>query len=743
MKENRILQDDSQAARLLKMTCDTLLFLNNDGTCVDMVVKTENNPYVNDQHTLLGKNIFSYFPEETVRELRPAIENVIQTGEISTANYNLPGKDKLFYFKCIIQKYDDNHLLCQYRDITSRSQMKKNLELANERLIETSRAAKIGFWSYNNTTKIIGYSGYVGILFDTDEEIYFTLDEYIDSIFHEDQKRIREVLEQQDFGQETIDYRFVKDRVYYLRMKIVKVYHTDKGEMIINGYTQNIDDIISSWDQLKMVTMAINNSNESIYATKMDGSFDFVNHLCRKQCQIAEDVDIKTLKAYEVLEYFSDKSEWNNFIRNLRANNDSLRYINNHSNPNANVISSDCTSFIFRNEYGEDIIWHLCRDISEQVRYENELKKAKLQAEESDRLKSAFISNMSHEIRTPLNSIVGFSAIMATIDNAEERMKYSGIIESSNKQLLLLIDEVLDLSKIESGTLEFNYTPVKLNDLCRETIMMHQIQSSTASLMLELPDEDICISTDKSRLMQVISNLIGNAIKFIPKGTVTLGYRIITGFVEFYVKDTGIGIPEEKLGKIFNRFEKVNQFAPGTGLGLSICRSIVEHLGGDISVTSEVGVGSVFSFRIPLQFTAFGDEKKRAQSVSNPAQQFEGKEKATILVIGENDDNFELIKVMIGSGYRLLHAKNGCEAIHLLEKDHPDLILMDIKMPKEEGLEAIRVIRQKASSSLPIIAVSAYAFEEDKQELLNCGCNDFLAKPLNKEILITAINKYL
>lgn len=743
MKENRILQDDSQAARLLKMTCDTLLFLNNDGTCVDMVVKTENNPYVNDQHTLLGKNIFSYFPEETLRELRPAIEYVIQTGEMSTANYNLPSKDKLFFFKCIIQKYDDNHLLCQYRDITSRSQMKQKLELANERLIETSRAAKIGYWSFNTVTKIISYSGYVGILFDTDDIMNFTLDEYIGSIFHEDQEKIREVLERQDPGLESIDYRFVNDRVYYLRMKIVNVYHTNKGEMIINGYTQNIDDIISSWDQLKMVTMAINNSNESIFATKMDGSFDFINHLCRTQCQIAKDVDIKTLKAYEVLEYFSDKSAWNNFVRNLRANNDTLRYINNHSNPNSNVISSDCTSFIFRNEYGEDLIWHLCRDISEQVRYENELKKAKFQAEESDRLKSAFISNMSHEIRTPLNSIVGFSAIMATIDNAEERMKYSGIIESSNKQLLLLIDEVLDLSKIESGTIEFNYTPVKLNDLCRETIMMHQIHSSAASLLLELPDEDICIKTDKSRLMQVISNLINNAIKFIPKGTVTLGYRLITDFVEFYVKDTGIGIPEEKLDKIFNRFEKINQFAPGTGLGLSICRSIVEHLGGDISVTSEVGVGSVFSFRIPLQFTAFGDENKQKQSVLNPAQQSEGKEKATILVTDEIDDNFELIRVMIGSGYRLLHAKDGSEAIQLLEKDHPDLILMDIKMPKEEGLEAIRAIRQKASFSLPIIAVSAYAYEEDKQELLNCGCSDFLAKPLNKEILITAINKYL
>lgn len=743
MKVNSILHDEGQAARLLEMTCDTLLLLNNDGTCVDMVVKTENNPYVNEQHTLLGKNIFTYFPEETVRELKPAIENVIRTGEVSTANYDLPDKDKLFFFKCIIQKFDDNHLLCQYRDITRRSQMKRNLELANERLIEVSRAAKIGYWSYNTATKIITYSGYIGILFDTNEEINFTLDEYIESIFHEDQQKIRDVLERQYFGPVSIDYRFVHDKVYYLRMKTVSIHQANNGEKIINGYTQNIDDIISSWDQLKMVTMAINNSNESIYATKLDGSFDFINQLCRTQLQIAEDVDIKTLKAYEVMEYFSDKDTWNSFIGKLRANNNILRYINNHSDPTSNVISSDCTSFIFRNEYGEDIIWHLWRDISEQVRYENELKIAKERAEESDRLKSAFISNMSHEIRTPLNSIVGFSGIMADIDNAEERKKYSGIIESSNKQLLLLIDEVLDLSKIESGTLEFNYTPVKLNDLCRETIMMHQLQSSLASLMLELPDDDICIRTDKSRLMQVISNLINNAIKFIPKGTITLGYRLITDFVEFYVQDTGIGISEENLGKIFNRFEKVNHFAPGTGLGLSICKSIVEHLGGDISVSSEVGVGSVFSFRIPLQLATPGDDNNLIQSVINPSKHLEGKKKATILVSDEMDENFELIRVMIGPRYHLLHAKDDKETINLFEKHHPDLILMDIRMPKTDGLEAIRAIRQQTSLSLPIIAVSASAYEEDKQELLQCGCNDFLAKPLNKDILLAVISKYL
>lgn len=743
METKGILHDDSQAVRLLKMTCDTLLYLENDGTCIDMIVKTENNPYVNDQYTLLGKNIFDYFPEETVRELKPAVEQVIRTGEVSNANYNLPGPDQLYFFKCIIQKYDEEHVLCQYRDITKRSQMKINLQIANERLMETERAAKIGYWSYNTSTKMLDYSGYIGILIKENEKMTITLHEYLEYVYPEDRERLRNILENYESGLRQLDFRIMKDdKLYYLKLRIVNIYRLNDSATIIDGYIQNINDIVSGLNELKMVTLAVNNSNDSIYATKMDGTLIFANKLCRQQNQIPEDADITKYKAYEVLGNIADKQEWNNFIHALRTNNNVLKYISNHPYPKFNVISSDCSSFIFRNDYGEDIIWHLRRDISEQLRYENELKKAKEKAEESDRLKSAFLSNMSHEIRTPLNAIVGFSSVMADIDDPQERKKFYSIIESSNKRLLLLIDEVLDLSKIESGTLEFDYTPVKINDLCREILITHQLYAGHVSLMLELPDEDICIETDKNRLTQVISNLINNAVKFTPKGTVTFGYRLIPDFVEFYVKDTGIGIAKDKLDKIFNRFVKVNNFAPGTGLGLSICKTIVEHMGGDISVSSEVDKGSVFSFRIPIQFADIEQKEIRDQSISN-ATQYKGKEKATILVAEDIDDNFELIRVMIGSQYRLLHARDSKQAIDLFEKHHPDLILMDIRVPNVKGLEVIKTIRRKSPSSPPIIAVSTYAYEEDKRELIDSGCNDCVTKPLVKEILLATIHKYL
>lgn len=604
MDTERILCNENQAARLLEMTCDTLLLLKNDGTCIDMIVKTENNPYINDQFTLLGKNLFEVFPKETLRDFKPAVESVVKTGEISNANYDLPAPDKMYYFKCIIQKYDDDHILCQYRDITVRSQMKKRLQMANERLIEASRAARMGYWSYNTSTRILRYTGYVGILFDTSEEISIPLEKYLEQVFPEDRERLQKLLENNQIGHEVFEFRVIKDKIYFLRLKIVNIHHAEEGHQIIEGYIQNIDDIISSWNELRMITLAINNSNDSVFAIKIDGSLIFANQLCRELNEIPEDVDITHYKAYELLDNFSDKAAWENFIHELRAHDDILQYVCNHSFPKHNVISSECVSYVIQNEYGEHIIWNHCRDISKQIRYENELRKAKDKAEESDQLKSAFISNMSHEIRTPLNAIVGFSAVMSDIDNREERKKFQDIIESNNKRLLTLINEVLDLSKIESGKFELVLTPVNISELCNEIVITHQLNAEGVSLKLDLPDEDFCFTTDKNRLTQVLSNLITNAIKFTPHGTITVGYRLRTALVEFFVEDNGIGIAKDKLDTIFDRFVKLNDFAPGTGLGLSICKSIIERLGGDISVTSEPGEGSLFSFRLPLVMSA-------------------------------------------------------------------------------------------------------------------------------------------
>lgn len=241
-------------------------------------------------------------------------------------------------------------------------------------------------------------------------------------------------------------------------------------------------------------------------------------------------------------------------------------------------------------------------DITEMEQMKRELLIAKEKAETSDQLKSAFLANMSHEIRTPLNAIVGFSRIIAESTDTEERLSYYEIVEANNERLLQLINEILDLSKIESGILEFTITPVHLHPLCKEIYDAHLVRCPEGvELIYEPSDESIVIDGDKNRIFQVISNLIGNAFKFTTSGSISYGYRREGDHVVFHVTDTGIGIAADKLNRIFERFVKVNTFAQGTGLGLSICKSIIERLGRNISAASEMGKGTTFTFILPLK----------------------------------------------------------------------------------------------------------------------------------------------
>ena len=250
----------------------------------------------------------------------------------------------------------------------------------------------------------------------------------------------------------------------------------------------------------------------------------------------------------------------------------------------------------------------MCRDISEQwnaeqtnKKQQKELEAARIKAEESDRLKSAFLANMSHEIRTPLNAIVGFSSLLAETDSRSERQEYIKIVQENNELLLQLISDILDLSKIEAGTFNFVYTNVDVNETCAEIIksMSMKVSKGVELIFGELFPE-CYIYTDKNRFTQVISNFINNALKFTQQGSITLGYEQVSHQkIKFYVRDTGMGIPEEKQKSVFERFVKLNTFVQGTGLGLSICKSIVSQMGGEIGVDSTEGVGSCFWFTHP------------------------------------------------------------------------------------------------------------------------------------------------
>lgn len=250
----------------------------------------------------------------------------------------------------------------------------------------------------------------------------------------------------------------------------------------------------------------------------------------------------------------------------------------------------------------------MCRDISEQwnaeqtnKKQQKELEAARIKAEESDRLKSAFLANMSHEIRTPLNAIVGFSKLVIDAECTNEKEQYAEIIERNSEILLNLFNDILDLSSLEADSLSFNIRPIKLIDICLqlEQQFCYKVKNGT-KLILDDVDTELYVSGDWNRIIQIISNLLSNAAKFTPKGEIHFGYREKEDFVEFYVKDSGIGIPAERVATIFQRFGKINDFVQGIGLGLTLCRMLVEKIGGRIWLRSQEGKGSRFYFTLPL-----------------------------------------------------------------------------------------------------------------------------------------------
>lgn len=371
--------------------------------------------------------------------------------------------------------------------------------------------------------------------------------------------------------------------------------------------------------------------------------------------------------------------------------------------------------------------------ITNRKKMEQELTTAKELAEESNRLKSAFLANMSHEIRTPLNAIVGFSGILASTEEEEEKQEYVSIIENNNTLLLQLISDILDLSKIEAGTLELNYSNIELNELMRELERGFLLRVKTDAVKLECvePAGPCMAYTEKNRLSQLMINLVTNAIKFTEKGSIRFGYEMRENELYFYVTDTGCGIPKDKQQNIFGRFVKLNSFAQGTGLGLSICKTLMDHMGGRIGVESEEGKGSTFWFTLPYKPAVKEDKKQMPKDIQPVSIE---RNKLTILVAEDNASNYKLFESILKYDYHLIHAWDGMEAVEMFRKHNPQIVLMDINMPVMDGYEATREIR-KYSAKIPIIAVTAFAYASDEQKVMESGFDGYMPKPINAKLL--------
>ena len=406
-------------------------------------------------------------------------------------------------------------------------------------------------------------------------------------------------------------------------------------------------------------------------------------------------------------------------------------------------------NYIFHDE--KEYAFAFIRDISDRRTREENLKRAKEKAEEADKLKSAFLANMSHEIRTPMNAIIGFSDLLINDETEqEEKQEFANIIKNSSDTLLKLIDDIIDISIIEAGQLKMNNKEFNLNAVLKELIRFYQeeklrIKKSQIDVRLNESnfDDKIYLNTDPVRFRQVIINLVGKALKFTENGFIEIGYyKDSNSKVNIYVQDTGIGIQQDKLSTIFDRFNKVHdskKLYGGTGLGLTISKKLVEQMDGDLTVESTVNQGS--TFKITLQYFIQTTKNNKEIKPSTNGK-YNWKEKS-LLIVEDVESNYQyLATILKKTGINIYWAQDGEQALNFCVEKCPDVVLMDIQLPNMDGYEVTKRLLSKFPQ-MPIIAQTAYAFSDEKAKILNAGCVDYVTKPIDKSNLYDTMNKYL
>ncbi len=393
-------------------------------------------------------------------------------------------------------------------------------------------------------------------------------------------------------------------------------------------------------------------------------------------------------------------------------------------------------------------------DINNKFIEISKLSKERDNEKESNKLKTTFLANMSHEIRTPMNAIVGFSELISMSNpSEEEKAEYLSLIRNSSNDLLNIIEDIIDIAKIEARQLKINTKNTNLFEvfseitkIYKEVLVKHGKENIKLNLCIPENEKNLIVRTDPKRLKQVVSNLVGNAIKFTNEGAIDIGYKLAANkIIYFFVKDSGIGIPYNRQKTIFDRFVQVDDAysknSTGTGLGLTISRNIINILGGNIWASSQPGKGSNFYFYLPnIPAT---EEMKPTSNVEPKTLSNINLTDKHILIAEDEDVNFHYLQELFKyTGVKLHRAKTGSEAISIAENLSLDAIIMDIKMPEINGIEAARYIKH-IKPEIPIVALSAFAMEEDRINCLSAGCEDFLSKPVQKENIFYILKKHI
>ena len=737
---------EKYAVRILESLPDMLTVFNHEGTGIGVVSSEETNHVGVPNSAFAGMHMRDMIPEEAYHNVYNNLQKVIATGKGSTAHHELDVNGAHHYYENRIFPLDEEYVLIMCRDISERVVTQKNLEVFKRVLDKVSdsilAASTDGTLVYANKQFIeeYGVKGELGV-----QKVYdLPVSLHTKEIF---EKRVQEIRD--NGGSMAYHARYtrvgeVKERVHQVSTFIME----DGQEEIVWFFTQDITDVIKNRDELRELNYLLDAilNNIPVYMFVKDPEDDFRYLYWNKALANHSKIPASRALGRTDFEIFPERSDAEKFHQDdleLMRTGERLEmqetYVTAAGETRIVQTLKTHIPLVGRVPLIIGISW----DITNVQNIEQELIQARIKAEQSDRLKSAFLANMSHEIRTPLNAIVGFSRLMTTTDNREDEKLYSEIINQNSDVLLQLINDILDLSKIEAGTFEYIKQPMDLGEMCRNVYEIHKgrVQEGV-TLTLDNENDSLMINEDKNRILQLITNLITNAIKFTYEGEIHFGFKLKKDYIDFYVKDTGIGISEEKLSHIFGRFVKLNSFVQGTGLGLAICQMIVEKMGGAITVESELHEGSTFRFTIPYDMYNKQEKfKKNAEREQHLKVAIKSLQLRTLLVAEDVDSNFLLMNTVLGKKYKLIRARDGREAVDMYKENHPDLIFMDIKMPYMDGLEATRLIRGY-SKDIPIIALTAFAFESDRERAIEAGCNDYLTKPVSQEAIEKILDKY-
>ena len=735
---------------------DIIMQINKDGIFIDCDATTPDD-LLHPPEKVIGGKLDTMFPPYLAKKIMDGISIVLSTRETQILEYNLPIKDDMRYFEARLVFLNENEVLCLIKNIT----VQKNAQVENhdckDLLDKIFSNIPVGVFikampdfHYDMCNKAAA-----AILNITQEEILNKTD------FDIFPKNVAKICRQNDIdaivenqiidcketiidhaGQEkclrTIKLPINRGNVKFLLEIAEDITDVNKlsEELIANEekyrtLTESVDDRIVLFDFAGNILLA----NNAFYDTTGYSRED------------------KSIADHFKYIFPSSENPFQRIIEMLMAESVTVAEykIPHKSGKELNLLAK----FVLIKNSGNkpDSALGVIRDITELKAVTQKLIDAREQAEKSDRLKSAFLANMSHEIRTPMNAIVGFANLLAdpTVTD-QERLDYINIINQNSTELLNLISDIVDISKLESRQLETHKVKLSIPQIINQLYSgFSKITNAEIKLIKVIPDgfENASIYTDETRFVQVFSNLLNNSLKFTSTGSIEYGFLPPdNNFIKFFVKDTGTGIPPEFKDIIFEPFRQADDSYTrkfrGAGLGLSISRNLIKLLGGDIWFESETGKGTIFYFTLPQIEAA---ELPAAVSAPHTADWVSGNfnwDGKTVLIVDDNEICLRYLEAILqNTGFKLLRAESGIKAVMMCKEDPSiDIVLMDIQMPGMNGMEATAAIK-KLRRELPVIAQTAHALSNDRQHILDAGCDEYIAKPIKKLDLLKMISQFV